>query len=103
MLPGMLKNILDATDMLINFLPIFASNFIDGIQANSKKLRDQMENSPILITLLNPYIGYLRAAEIYKEALETRRSIRELVLERKLMNEQELNKALSDEKILGLA
>lgn len=103
MLPGMLKNILDATDMLINFLPIFASNFIDGIQANTKKLRDQMENSPILITLLNPYIGYLRAAEIYKEALETRRSIRELVLEKKLMNEQELNKALSDEKILGLA
>ena len=103
MLPGMLKNILDATDMLINFLPIFASNFIDGIQANTEKLRDQMENSPILITLLNPYIGYLRAAEIYKEALETRRSIRELVLERKLMNEQELNKALSDEKILGLA
>jgi len=103
MLPGMLKNILDATDMLINFLPIFASNFIDGIQANTRKLRDQMENSPILITLLNPYIGYLRAAEIYKEALETRRSIRELVLERKLMNEQELNKALSDEKILGLA
>lgn len=103
MLPGMLKNILDATDMLINFLPIFASNFIDGIQANTEKLRDQMENSPILITLLNPYIGYLRAAEIYKEALETRRSIRELVLEKKLMNEQELNKALSDEKILGLA
>jgi len=103
MLPGMLKNILDATDMLINFLPIFASNFIDGIQANTKKLRDQVENSPILITLLNPYIGYLRAAEIYKEALETRRSIRELVLEKKLMNEQELNKALSDEKILGLA
>ena len=103
MLPGMLKNILDATDMLINFLPIFASNFIDGIQANTRKLRDQMENSPILITLLNPYIGYLRAAEIYKEALETRRSIRELVLEKKLMNEQELNKALSDEKILGLA
>lgn len=103
MLPGMLKNILDATDMLINFLPIFAFNFIDGIQANTSKLRDQMENSPILITLLNPYIGYLRAAEIYKEALETRRSIRELVLERKLMNEQELNKALSDEKILGLA
>jgi aspartate ammonia-lyase len=103
MLPGMLKNILDASDMLINFLPIFASNFIDGIHANTKKLRDQMENSPILITLLNPYIGYLRAAEIYKEALETRRSIRDLVLERKLMNEQELNKALSDEKILGLA
>jgi aspartate ammonia-lyase len=103
MLPGMLKNILDATDMLINFLPIFASNFIDGIRANTEKLRNQMENSPILITLLNPYIGYLRAAEIYKEALETRRSIRELVLERKLMNEQELNKALSDEKILGLA
>ncbi|MGH9997528.1 MAG: aspartate ammonia-lyase, partial [Nitrososphaeraceae archaeon] len=71
MLPGMLNNVLDATDMLINFLPIFATNFINGIQANSERLKQQVEKSPILITLLNPYIGYLTAAEIYKESLRT--------------------------------
>jgi aspartate ammonia-lyase len=102
MLPGMLKNVLDATDMLINFLPIFATNFINGIQANSERLKQQVEKSPILITLLNPYIGYLTAAEIYKESLRTGRGIRELILGKKLMTEKELEDALSYERIIGL-
>jgi len=100
MLPSMLKNILDSTDMFINFLPIFASNFIKGIQPNTEKLRNQVERSPILITLLNPYIGYLKAAEIYKESLKTGKGIKELVLGKKLMKEDELNNILSNEKIL---
>jgi aspartate ammonia-lyase len=102
MMPSMLKNVLEVTDMLINFLPIFSKNFIDGIQPNSEKLKEQMEKSPILITLLNPYLGYLKAAEIYKESLKTGRGIRELVLEKKLMKERELDDALSYERILGM-
>ena len=102
MMPGMLKNVLDATDMLINFLPIFATNFINGIQVNSERLKQQVEKSPILITLLNPYVGYLTAAEIYKESLRTGRGIRELILGKKLMSEKELEDALSYEKIIGL-
>lgn len=102
MMPGMVKNVLDATDMLINFLPIFTTNFINGIQANSERLKQQVEKSPILITLLNPYIGYLRAADIYKESLKTGRGIRELILEKKLMSEKDLEDALSYERIIGL-
>ena len=102
MMPGMVKNVLDATDMLINFLPIFTTNFINGIQANSERLKLQVEKSPILITLLNPYIGYLRAADIYKESLKTGRGIRELILEKKLMSEKDLEDALSYERITGL-
>ncbi len=102
MMPGMLKNVLDATDMLINFLPIFATNFINGIQANSERLKQQVENSPILITLLNSYLGYMKAAEIYKESLRTGRGIRELILRNNLMSEKELEAALSYEKITGL-
>jgi aspartate ammonia-lyase len=54
-----------------------------------------------LVTLLNPYIGYLKAAEIYKESLKTNKSIRELVLEKKLMTKSQLDKALSKASILG--
>ncbi len=53
------------------------------------------------MTLLNPYIGYLKAAEIYKDSLKTGRSIRELVLEKQLMTKEQLDKALSKESILG--
>ncbi|HEY6757240.1 MAG TPA: aspartate ammonia-lyase [Nitrososphaera sp.] len=101
MLPGMLKCILDSTDMLKNFLPIFAANMVDGIEANKDRLESYIEKSPVLVTLLNPYIGYLKAAEIYKESLETNKSIRELVLSKGLMTKDQLDKVLSKENILG--
>jgi aspartate ammonia-lyase len=101
MLPGMLKCILDSTDMLKNFLPIFAANMVDGIEANKDRLESYIEKSPVLVTLLNPYIGYLKAAEIYKESLKTNKSIRELVLSKGLMTKDQLDKVLSKENILG--
>jgi aspartate ammonia-lyase len=101
MLPGMLKCVLESTDMLKNFLPIFAANMIDGIEANRERLGSYIEKSPVLVTLLNPYIGYLKAAEIYKESLRTNKSIKELVLSKGLMTKEHLDKALSKENILG--
>ncbi|HJU96023.1 MAG TPA: aspartate ammonia-lyase [Nitrososphaera sp.] len=101
MLPGMLKCVLESTDMLKNFLPIFAANLIDGIEANKDRLESYIEKSPVLVTLLNPYIGYLKAAEIYKESLKTNKSIRELVLDKGLMTKEQVEKALSKENILG--
>jgi aspartate ammonia-lyase len=87
--------------MLKNFLPIFAANMVDGIEANKDKLESYMEKSPVLVTLLNPYIGYLKAAEIYNESLRTNKSIRELVLAKKLMTKEQLDKALSKKNMLG--
>lgn len=101
MLPAMTRAVLDSTDMLKNFLPIYAKNMIDGIKANEHKLESYVQKSPILVTLLNPFIGYMKAAEIYKESLATNKSIRQIVLEKGLMTEEELNKALSKESILG--
>jgi aspartate ammonia-lyase len=101
MLPGMLKCMLDSTDMLKNFLPIFAENLVDGIKANRETLALYIEKSPVLVTLLNPYIGYLKAAEVYKESLKTKKSIRELVLAKGLMTKDQLDKALSKDNILG--
>jgi aspartate ammonia-lyase len=102
MLPGMLKCILESMDMLKNFLPIFARNMIDGIKENKKRMESYVEESPILVTLLNPYIGYLQAAEIYKESIRTKVSIKELILRKGLMTKEEIDKILSKENILGL-
>ncbi|MDQ5842737.1 MAG: aspartate ammonia-lyase [Thermoproteota archaeon] len=101
MLPGMLKCVLDSTDMLKNFLPIFAANLVDGIEANKDRLESYIEKSPVLVTLLNPYIGYLKAAEIYKESLKANKSIRELVVSKGLMTKEQIDKVLSKENILG--
>ena len=64
MLPGMLKSVLESTDMLKNFLPIFSANLIDGLTANKQKLQENIENSPVIVTLLTPKIGYFEVSRI---------------------------------------
>ncbi len=91
MLPGMLKCILESTDMLKNFLPIFALNLIDGLTTNKDKLRADIENSPVIVTLLTPKIGYLKSAELFKESLKTGKTIRELVVSKGLMSNKEID------------
>jgi len=91
MLPVMLKSVLESTDMLRNFVPIFSHNLIDGLSANKQKLLQNIENSPVIVTLLSPKIGYQKSAEIYKESLKTGKTIRQLVISKGLMNEKEVN------------
>jgi len=94
MLPGMLKAVLDSTDMLTNFLPVFSANLIDGLTANQTKLRENIENSPVIVTLLAPKIGYQKSAELFKESLKTGKTIRELVVSKKLLTNKEVNSLL---------
>lgn len=91
MLPGMLKCVLESTDMLKNFLPIFSANLIDGITADKKKLQKDIENSPVIVTLLTPKIGYLKSAELFKESLKTGKTIRELVVSKKLLTNKQVD------------
>jgi len=91
MLPGMLKCVLESTDMLKNFLPIFAGNLIDGLTANKKKLQKNIENSPVIVTLLTPKIGYIKSAELFKESLKTGKTIRELVVSKKLLTNKQVD------------
>ena len=94
MLPGMLKCILESTDMLRNFLPIFTGNMIDGLKANKAALRQYIENSPVIVTLLSPELGYQKSAELYKESIKTGKTIRELVISKGLMTEAKVNSLL---------
>jgi aspartate ammonia-lyase len=101
MLPGMLKWILESMDMLRNFLPVFTANFLNGIQANVDKLSGYVYRSPVLVTVLNPYIGYVKASEIYKKALETNRNVRDIVVEEGLMNADDVEKVFSRSNLMG--
>ena len=94
MLPVMLKSVLDSTDMLTNFLPIFSVNLIDGLDANKQKLQDNIEKSPVIVTLLAPRIGYQKSAELFKESMKTGKTIRELVISKKLMTKKQVDSLL---------
>jgi aspartate ammonia-lyase len=91
MLPGMLKAVLDSTDMLKNFLPIFSANLIDGLSANEQRLKQNIEKSPVIVTLLAPKIGYQKSADLFKESLKTGKTIRQLVVSQKLMTQKQVD------------
>jgi len=94
MLPVMLKSVLDSTDMLTNFLPTFTVNLIDGLDANKKKLQDNIEKSPVIVTLLAPKIGYQESADLFKESMKTGKTIRALVISKKLMTKKQVDSLL---------
>jgi len=94
MLPVMLKAVLDSTDMLTNFLPIFSANLIDGLTADKKKLQANIEKSPVIVTLLAPKIGYQKSADLFKESMKTGKTIRELVISKKLMTKKQVDSLL---------
>lgn len=94
MLPVMVKSVLDSMDMLRNFVPIFSRNLIDGLTANKTKLGQYIENSPVIVTLLAPKIGYQASADLFKESLKTGKTIRQLVVAKELLTEKEVNALL---------
>ena len=93
-MPMMARNLLESGTLLANASAVFASRMIDGIEANEEVCREYAESSPSIGTSLNPYIGYELAAEVIKESTRTGESIRSIVLERELMTDEELDRAL---------
>jgi fumarate hydratase class II len=94
MLPVIARNLLESIRLLGTVSVAFADKCVDGIEANVEQCRTYAESSPSIGTSLAPFIGYETTAEIIKESTKTGRSIRELVLKRKLMPEAELDRAL---------
>jgi len=94
MMPVVAFNLLHEIDILKNAIEAFTSRCVLGITANEERCRAYAEASMSVITVLNPHIGYARAAEIAKEYLASGKSIRELLLEKDLMAPEDLNKIL---------
>jgi fumarate hydratase class II len=94
MMPVMTHNLLESIEVLANACDAFRERCVDGLEANDQRARELLERNAIIVTALNPHIGYDNGAKIAKEAVATGRSVRELVLEAGLMTAEELDKAL---------
>lgn len=77
-------------DTLAYAVQTFVDNCISGITANENRCRYLVENSVGIITAICPHVGYRKAAEIAKKAIKTGESVRKLVIDEKLMSEEEL-------------
>ena len=73
---------------------LFADRCVDGIEADVERCRRYAESTPQVATALNPLLGYEVVAGIVKEATRSGRSIREVVLERGLLDEATLDATL---------
>ena len=81
-------------DTLAYAVQTLVDNCITGITANEERCRDLVENSVGIITAISPHVGYQKAADIAKKALKTGESVRNLILQEKLMDEEELSRVL---------
>jgi fumarate hydratase class II len=99
MMPVMAHNLLESVSLLANAARTFASRCVDGIEVNADRVRELLERNAVIVTALNPHIGYDNGARIVKEAAATGRSVRELVLEAGLMTAEELDAALNLRKM----
>ena len=101
MMPLLALNLTHGPQLLLNFLPIFRTRCVDGITANPEKCRHYLEESPSVVTALTPKIGYDRAAEVFKKAVARNERVRKILLEEKLVTEEDLKQAMSPDILLG--
>ena len=95
MMPVIAWNALHASTILRESIKALRVRCVDGIAANGERARELLDRSTALATALSPHIGYAATAEIAKESVRTGRAIRDLVLERGLLDAKRLDAILS--------
>src|SRR5437763_4462765 len=97
MLPVMARNLLESIRILAAACGVFATKCIPGIEADVERCRFYAESSPAIGTALNPYIGYEEVARVIKKAMAGNKTLREVILEEGLMEEDDVDRALDVE------
>ena len=92
--PIIFYNLFQSIDTLGFATETFVDNCVTGITANEERCRELVEKSVGIVTTLAPVIGYQRAADIAKKALKQNRPVREIILEEKIMEAEELSRVL---------
>lgn len=94
MMPVMAHNLLESVQFLGRAAVVLSRKCVEGITANRERITELLEKNVIVVTALNPYIGYDRAAAVAKEAFSRGVTVRQVVLEQNLMSETDLDQAL---------
>ncbi|MCL0052652.1 aspartate ammonia-lyase [Peptococcaceae bacterium] len=95
-LPLIADNLLSSIEILSSAMKLFSERCIEGIEVNEKRCAELLENSVSWVTVLVPKIGYERASELAKKALEKGISLKQAILEEKIMEEKEIDGLLSN-------
>ncbi|HWN86257.1 MAG TPA: aspartate ammonia-lyase [Vicinamibacterales bacterium] len=97
MMPVIAWNALHSSTILRTALHALETRCVEGIEADAARCRELLDRSTAMATALSPYIGYARTAEVAKESVRTGRPIREIVIERGLLDAATADRVLSPE------
>lgn len=101
MMPCIAHNLLQSIEILKNSLQVFADKCLVGLTADEKRCAQFAEVTPGLGTILNTLIGYHRASEVVRRAIEERRSLRDVAVELGYLSAEDANTLLSPQALLG--
>ena len=99
--PVIAASILESITWLRNAIDTLRTKCVEGITVNREHCFEMVKNSIGIVTALNPYIGYKNSTKVAKEALETGRSVFDIVIEKGLMTREKLDEALDPKAMLG--
>lgn len=107
MMPIIAHNLFEMMHVLIGAIKAFTEKCVVGITANPEKATGWLAKNPILVTALNPEIGYLNGAAVAKEALASGRTIKEVVVEKGLLAAERVDelldvRAMTEGGIMGI-
>ena len=94
MLPVVAHNLLESIDILAKAAKNFADRSVKLLSVNRERIADMVGRNPVLVTALNPLIGYDQAAKIAKKAFKEKRPVKEVAREMTDLSDEELNQAL---------
>ena len=98
--PVIAYNLFNSINMMKNAVETLSVKCIDGITANKERCEQLVLHSIGLVTALNPTIGYENSTSVAKEALDSGRSVYEIVLERELLTKEELDELIKPENMI---
>ncbi len=99
--PLMISNLLMSARLIGDACVSFTDNCAIGIEPNMAAINKNLENSLMLVTALNPIIGYDNSAKIAKKAHQEHKTLRQAALESGLISEEDFNKAVDPRKMVG--
>ena len=100
MLPVMAHNLLESIHLLSTGTDVFEKKLIKDLEPNTEKLEENIQRNSILVTALVPEIGYDKSAEIAKEAISKSKTIKDVILEKQLLSEKQIDEILDIEKLI---
>lgn len=99
--PVMIFNLLSSARLLGDACASFEKNCAAGIEPNKEVIKENLENSLMLVTALNTHIGYEKAAKIAKKAYETGSTLREAAINSGLLTNEQFDEWVVPEKMVG--